>query len=178
MPVDLASFVRGLFPDASAELRALQQSVIDNGSLLPVDFLSIQDLLDVAGYSDQENLHVLLLLMFLSREEGSLSVEVSSAGLGARLGDLVSGDQAGVWSRRILDDLDQQRFPSLIGSSLPDSLPLFLHGRGDKRHLYFHKLLRSETTLVEELRKRLHSNCEPEVASEGIVPRLRFGLTV
>src|SRR5271163_4302905 len=94
---DLASFVRGLFPTASAELRGLHQCVVDNGSLLPVDFLSIQDLLAVAGYSDQETLHALLLLMFLALEEGSLSIELSEAGLGRRLADL-GGESAQLWT--------------------------------------------------------------------------------
>ena len=71
------------------------------------------------------------------------------------MADLAGDDQAGYWTPRILADLERIWFPRLIGPSPRDSKPLLLHTMGDKRHLYFHKFLRSEMVLRDELLKRL-----------------------
>jgi exodeoxyribonuclease V alpha subunit len=163
MPADLPSFVRSLFPGASADLRALHQSAIDNGPLLPLDFLSVQDLLAISDYGDHESLHVLLMLMFLALEEGSLSIEVSQVGLANRLADLCGNEKAENWSRRICDDLKVLGFPNLIGSSPRDSKPLLLCARGHRQYLYFQKYHRSEMVLRDELLKRLRANPPAEI---------------
>ena len=158
MPGDLATFVRHLFPKASPPLLALFDGAIENAALLHTDFLSIHDLLDLSSYHDHENLHVLLLLMFLALSEGSLCLEVSNAGLCRRMAELVSDAQAQTWAEQILGDLGERRFPRLIGSSIQDSKPIILHDSADRQHLYFHKYLHSELILRDELRKRVTSD--------------------
>jgi exodeoxyribonuclease V alpha subunit len=171
MSGELLNLVRNLFPGAGAPLRALHQSVVDNGPLLPVDFLSIQDLLALSDYGDQESLHVLLLLMFLALQEGSLCVEISRPGLASRLSDLVGDEQADPWVTSILADLAEGRFPRLIGNSPQDARPLLLCSSGERQFLYFHKYLRSESALGDELRQRLRAR-EP-VAEVDWQPILR-----
>jgi len=155
MPTELTSFVRHLFPPASAELLALFDSAIDNAAPLFTDFLSIRDLLDISGCQDHESLHVLLLLMFLALEEGSLCVEIAPAALQRRLTDLAAEPHAKEWAERIVADLEQHKFPELIGRSPDDGKPLLLFSNGDKAYLYFHKFLRSELVLRKQLDARI-----------------------
>lgn len=164
--MDLSRLVRELFPQASPELAALYAGAIDNAALLQADFLSVRDLIDLSGHTEHESLQALLLVMFVALSEGSLCVESSPAGLARRLADLEPTAPARVaetWAQRISADLEQQRFPNLIGPSSTDDMPVLLHTQNGRSHLYFHKYLRSELVFQRELQRRLHPAAEDGV---------------
>lgn len=171
-----SGFVGNLFPAASAELRRLYEGAAVNGGLLHTDFHTVHDLLELAGYADQEPLHALLLVMLLALDEGSPCVEASAASLARRLDDLAGEDAAQEWARRILAGLQAPGFPELIGTAtarpanilavrcIEERRPIVRCQRGDRTFLYFQKYLQHETRFREELHKRLQ---EGETAPPG-----------
>jgi len=94
MPGDLQVCARARFTEARTELRALHRSVIENAPCCRMDSCD-------PGYDrplrlhDRKSLHILMLIMFLALEEGSLSVEnLRGTASQARLADL-AGDESG-----------------------------------------------------------------------------------
>ncbi len=144
-----------LFPEAGEELRQLLASAADNADLSHTDFYTIRDLLDLSGYETEQSLHLLLLIMLLALQEGSLCLEVSLAGLGRYLADLADANTAQDWASSIVTDLDQKKFPALIGQSVEEGKPIVALQTEDHTYLYFQKYLKHEQDLVTELKKRL-----------------------
>ncbi len=151
----LTYFLKELFPQASAELLRLLGGAAENAGLLRGDYFTIRDWLEIAEYGDAEGLVALLLVLMLALEEGSLCVEASAESIARRLTDLVGGDEAQVWAQRILDDLDRDCFPRLIGTTPRDHRPVIRHMIDGRPYLYFQKYLRAELDCHEQIRKRL-----------------------
>jgi exodeoxyribonuclease V alpha subunit len=161
-----------LFPSATEELLRLFQAAEDNASFLWSDFQTISDWLEVAGY-EQETLHVLLLLLILAQEEGSLCIELAQESLTRRLADLTPREEAASWAQRLLADLGNQDFGKLIGSKPDDHLPVIRHDADGRCFLYFQKYLRHEQAFFRLLSGKLvekvsdgHSKNVPQVIRE------------
>src|SRR5262245_29183699 len=119
-----AEYLHDLFPRAGDELLGILAGSAEHAGLILADFQSLRDLVTLADYDDSESLHVLLLLLLVALEEGSLCIELSEAGLRHRLNDLVTEAAAQTWSQRTLTDLEASGFPELIGSSADDDRPV------------------------------------------------------
>jgi exodeoxyribonuclease V alpha subunit len=152
------SFLRDLFPKAGPDLLRLFEAAAENSNLLRVDFYTVRDLVELSGYTTQEALQALLLVMFLALDEGSLCVEASPASLHRRLQDLAGEAAAGAWAQRIVAELCQPGFPTLIGQRVDEGKPVVLRQVGAKTYLYFQKYLKHELALQAELRRRLGSS--------------------
>jgi len=153
-----SSFLRDLFPEAEPELLRLFEAAAENSNLLRVDFYTIRDLVELSGYTTQEALQALLLVMLLALDEGSLCVEASQASLQRRLQDLAGEAAAGAWAQRIVAELRQPGFPTLIGQRVDEGKPVLLRQVGAQTYLYFQKYLKHELVLQAELRRRLGSS--------------------
>src|ERR1700720_2451294 len=123
-------FLRDLFPEAGPELLRLFEAAAENSNLLRVDFYTIRDLVELSGYATQEALQALLLVMLLALDEGSLCVEASPASLQRRLQDLAGEAAAGAWAQRIVAELWQPGFPTLIGQRVDEGKPVVLRQVG------------------------------------------------
>lgn len=146
-----------LFPKASPELLRLFQAAQENAAYPLCSFHTIRDWLEIAGY-DHESLHVLVLLLILAEEEGSLCIELSGANLQRRLAELVDAQDAQAWADRILTDLEDQGFPELIGASVDDDRPIIQYRSQDRKYLYFQRFLRHELQFVRTFQERLKGN--------------------
>jgi exodeoxyribonuclease V alpha subunit len=163
-PPELPELLRELFPQAGPRLRRLYHDIHSHSGLLATDFYTIRDLLELSGYAEREPLHALLLALLLALDEGSLCVELSRPALARRLAVPGNEDEADFWAGQVLQALDADTFPNLIGSSEDDSRPVVLHRLGERSYLYFQKYLRSENLLRGALLRRLAE------ASAGGVP--------
>jgi exodeoxyribonuclease V alpha subunit len=168
-------FLHDLFPKATPGLLNLFAGASENADLQQTDFYTIRDLLDLSGYENDEALCVLLLVMLLALNEGSLCVEASAEGFARRLADIAEEDVVQKWADQALAGLASGGFPSLFGRLLEENKPVVLLEIEDRSCLYFQKYLRHEQGLVECLQKRLQSGTSPlpgnlrEVVQEVLV---------
>jgi exodeoxyribonuclease V alpha subunit len=144
-----------LFPGASAELIALYERARENAGLLDTDLYTIDDLVQLSGYVNDEPLHALLLALLLALGEGSLCVEASEDGLERHFAELAGPDQAREWSRRIVERLGDEAYAELMGQKVGDGKPVVLHTVEGTRYLYFQKYLKHEQELAALLSARL-----------------------
>jgi exodeoxyribonuclease V alpha subunit len=147
-------YLAELFPDASKDLLAILQSARENAGLLQSDCQTIRDWLDITGYQ-QESLIVLLLLMILAQDEGSLCIKISRESFTQRLNDLATPDKIPLWADLLAADLAKQDFSKLIGTTQNDNRPVIRHVAGDREYLYFQKFLRHEQEFAEAFRAKL-----------------------
>jgi exodeoxyribonuclease V alpha subunit len=147
--------MRQLLSGRTRDLVRLYDEALEEGGLVPTDFYTVHDLLDLSGCLDQEPLHALLLAMLLALDEGSLCVEASEDGLTRRLHDLVGQEEARSWARRILEALAETACTALIGATAADGKPVLLYQGGQRRYLYFQKYFKQEESLAASLRARL-----------------------
>jgi exodeoxyribonuclease V alpha subunit len=155
--------LRELFPHGSDALLRLVLLAEENASLLRSDVYALKDWLEIAGY-DHECLHVLLLLLVLAHEEGSLCLELSADNLTRRLRELLEcagpsqtspEEEARLWAQRVLDEFAGHDFSKLIGTRPDDNRPVIQHVAGSRRFLYFQKLLRNELEFAQLFEARL-----------------------
>ncbi|HEV3120012.1 MAG TPA: exodeoxyribonuclease V subunit alpha [Gemmataceae bacterium] len=151
----LSSFLRAVFPERGEDFLRLCETAAENSNLLRVDFYTIRDLVELSGYTNQEALHVLLLLMLLALDEGSLCIDASKTGLARRLADLAGTAEAQAWAGCIATHLDAGNYSLLIGERVDEGKPVVLRKSGMRTYLYFQKYLKHELALQAELRRRL-----------------------
>jgi exodeoxyribonuclease V alpha subunit len=152
-----------LLEGKSAELRQLYQGAAANSGLLASDYMTVGDLLDLSGYCAEEPLHVLLLILMATLDEGSLCVEITRERLQSRLAALAGPDLVGNWPERILDGLSRHGYPALLTTADHPDKPIIKYlARGEPTlpvrqgmYLYFQKLFTQERLLARLLRQRL-----------------------
>ena len=156
-----ADLLERLTPAGPAR-RRLYEAAHTHTSLATVDYLTIRDLAERAQVGEDLALEAALVALFLGFAEGSLCTPLDPGTIARRLDWLDDDLDAGALVTTFLANLDAGRYERLIGAAGPDGafpfLPIICR-TGDrdpaKRHLYFHKHLRSETDLKERLRARL-----------------------
>ncbi len=153
--ITISPFIAELTQRRSEKLQQLFAIAEQNTNLLANDFLTIRDLLELTAYRDTEPLWVLLLVMHMALDEGSLCVEFSDYGLSHRLTDLLGDEDARTWSQQMLSEVQVDRFARLIGTDPKDEKPVIIFQNGSKKFFYFQKYLRSEQALSKELTKKL-----------------------
>jgi exodeoxyribonuclease V alpha subunit len=157
-PFQWDDFLGRLFPETGAALRRLLASAANSANLVPTDFYTLRDLLDLSGYSGHEPLYALLLVLLVALDEGSVCIEASAEGLSRRLRDLVDdAAEARRWARRIAAHLHGPGYAELIGDRGDDGLPLVRRRIADRTYLYFQRYFTHEGLLREALRTRLEA---------------------
>jgi len=151
---DIPEYLPDQFPAVSEDVLRLFAAAAENANLLPTDFYTIRDLLDLSGSTSPETLHVLLLCLFLALEEGSLCVDASVPGLERRLSDLTDEASAKTWAVRMVADL-RSGFPELIGTETHGDTPVVQVTVGGRQFLYFQKYLHHESVFHDALEKRV-----------------------
>ena len=154
-PTPLTYVLNDLFPKAGPQLLRLLAAAAENASLLRGDYFTMRDWLEISGDEGEESAVVLLLVMMLSLEEGSLCVTASAESIAGRLSDLVGADEALAWAQRVLDDVARDGFPRLIGAAPGDHRPVIRHAIGERDYFYFQKYLQAERQVYEQFQQRL-----------------------
>jgi exodeoxyribonuclease V alpha subunit len=150
---EIPDYLRDRFPETGEDVLRLLAAAADNAGLLPADFYTIGDLLDLSEVTGPEML-LLLLCLHLALEEGSLCVEASFGGLERRLSDLTDETAAKTWAGRIVAALPSG-VPNLIGTEVHGDKPVVLVSAGNTQFLYFQRFLVHESIFHDALRKRL-----------------------
>lgn len=162
--VDQHFFLKGIFPNAGPALCRLLQGAADNSNLLRTDYYSIRDWLEIAHCASCDEAYALLLLMLTALEEGSVCIETTEDCLIRRLGDLVSGEEAIEWVRRVRAVLASDTLRALIGDDALDHKPLIQRTAHGRSFVYFQKLLRAELEFEQELANRLAAKPPTDVS--------------
>jgi exodeoxyribonuclease V alpha subunit len=151
----LTYVLKDLFPEASPQLLRLLEAAAENAGLLRGDWFTLRDWLEISEYAGEESVVVLLLVLMLSLDEGSLCVAASAESIAGRLTDLVGPDEALAWAQRVLDDVARDGFPRLIGAAPGDHRPVIRHAIGDRVYFYFQKYLKAERDVYAQFQLRL-----------------------
>jgi exodeoxyribonuclease V alpha subunit len=153
---EIPDYLRDRFPEAGEDVLRLFAAAAENANLLPTDFFTIGDLLDLSGSACSQTLPVLLLCLHLALEDGSLCIEASAAGLERRLSDLTDEESAKMWANRIMVDV-RAGWPGFVGREARGDTPVVLVTAHDRQFLYFQKYLLHESIFHDALAKRLES---------------------
>jgi exodeoxyribonuclease V alpha subunit len=156
-PPYLHRIVRELFPNIGEELGLLLDGAVENSGLLASDYMTLRDLLELSGYTGDEPLCALLLVLLTALDAGSLCVEVSRERLAHRLADLSSASVVGRWPERIVASLSDHGYPELIADGDRPDKPIVRRRIGGRTFLYFQKQHGHERELAQLLGRRLES---------------------
>lgn len=151
MTNDLALLPKQLFPAATPRVLALHAAAASE--IDPIDLYTIRDLTELSNRPDDEELHVLLLLMLLAVGEGSACIEFSEENLCRRLADFIPEPEAAAWAAAIVTARD--RHTELIGECAEDGKPLVFHERGGRTYCYFQRYFKDERSLEHALQSHL-----------------------
>jgi exodeoxyribonuclease V alpha subunit len=154
-PPYLHRMVHELFPDIGEELRLLFDGAAENSGLLASDYMTLRDLLELSGYTSEEPLYALLLVLLTALDAGSLCVEISPERLSQRLADLAGAPVVGPWPKRLVAALADHGYPDLIADGDRPDKPIVCRRIGGRTFLYFQKQHGHERELAELLGRRL-----------------------
>ncbi|MCU0615009.1 MAG: AAA family ATPase [Desulfobacterales bacterium] len=121
-------------------------------NLLPlIDYMTIWDLIQLSGYSDDYTLFPILLCMFDTLQEGSLCLDLEKRNLTDRLQVFANKQVSSDIAEKFLSGLDQNRYNGFISRNHDQFMPLVLSESENRRLLYFQKYYVFE----KQLRKRI-----------------------
>jgi exodeoxyribonuclease V alpha subunit len=125
-------------------------------TLLPlIDYLTIWDLIQPAGYSDDYTLCAILICMFDTLQEGSLCLDLEKSRLKNRLQTFTDKQVASDTAEKFLSGLDQHQYDGFISWDCDQFLPLVLSEFQNRRLLYFQKYYVFEKQLKKRIEKFL-----------------------
>ncbi|MFO8084062.1 MAG: exodeoxyribonuclease V subunit alpha [Desulfobacterales bacterium] len=126
-------------------------------ALLPlIDYLTIRDLLQLAGYDDNDvPLFAVLLCMFDSLQEGSLCLNIEKDSLTKRLLVFAQPDAASDTAEKFLDAIDKHQYDDFICRDQDHYKPLVLSYHPGGKLLYFQKYYVYEKKLQQKLNRLL-----------------------
>lgn len=122
-------------------------------ALLPViDYLTIWDLLQLAGYDDHDApLFAILLCMFDILQEGSLCLNLEIVSLKKRLQVFTYKDMASDLAENFLKGLENHKYDDFISRDQDDYKPLVFSETENRALLYFQKYYLSERKLQKKI---------------------------
>jgi exodeoxyribonuclease V alpha subunit len=125
-------------------------------TLLPIiDYLTIRDLVQLGGFSDDYVLFAVLLCMFNSLQEGSLCMDLEPNNLKNRLQAFTDKQVSSDTAEKFLSGLDQNQYDGFISWNRDQFMPLVISEFENKRLLYFQKYFVFEKQLKKRIEKLL-----------------------
>lgn len=127
-------------------------------ALLPlIDYLTIWDLLQLAGYDDNDvPLLAVLIGMFDTLQEGSLCQNLEKSSLIKRLQAFASPEDASDMAEKFLAGLENHRYDDFISWDQDQYKPLVISSHKNKQLLYFQKYYVYEKKLRKKIRQLLN----------------------
>jgi exodeoxyribonuclease V alpha subunit len=157
-----------IFPGGDEKIEAIYRGSLLNLDLQTFDYMTIRDLASFEDAAD-DVLHVLLISMCISLNEGSLCLRLEKEALSNQIQRFV-GDTAGEYAEKVLNHLERNRYPSLVSADITAFMPL-IHTDG---YLFFQKYLKSKLTL-EKVIDHLLDRSSAAVPPVGL-PRMEKAL--
>jgi exodeoxyribonuclease V alpha subunit len=125
-------------------------------TLLPIiDYLTIRDLVQLGGFSDDYVLFAVLLCMFNSLQEGSLCMDLETSNLKNRLQAFTDKQVSSDTAEKFLSSLDQNQYDGFISWNRDQFMPLVISEFENKKLLYFQKYFVFEKQLKKRIQKLL-----------------------
>jgi exodeoxyribonuclease V alpha subunit len=125
-------------------------------TLLPViDYLTIRDLIQLAGYQDNDVLFAVLLCMFDTLQQGSLCLDLEKNNLKSRLQAFSDKQVSSDTAEKFLSGLDQNQYDGFISRNRDQFMPLVVSEIENRKLLYFQKYYVFERQLKKRIEKFL-----------------------
>jgi exodeoxyribonuclease V alpha subunit len=125
-------------------------------TLLPViDYLTIRDLMQLAGYQDDYVLFAILLCMFETLQQGSLCLDLEKDNLKSRLIAFADKQVSSDIAEKFLSGLDRNQYNDFISRNRDQFMPLVLSEIENRKLLYFQKYYVFERQLKKRIEKFL-----------------------
>jgi exodeoxyribonuclease V alpha subunit len=125
-------------------------------TLLPlIDYLTIRDLMQLAGYQDDYVLFAILLCMFETLQQGSLCLDLEKNNLKSRIQAFSDKQVSSDTAEKFLSALDQNQYDGFISRNCDQFMPLVLSEIENRRLLYFQKYYVFERQLKKRIEKFL-----------------------
>jgi exodeoxyribonuclease V alpha subunit len=125
-------------------------------TLLPlIDYLTIRDLMQLAGYQDNYVLFAILLCMFETLQQGSLCLDLEKNNLKNRLQAFSDKQVSSDTAEKFLSGLDQNQYEGFISKNRDQFVPLVLSEIENRKLLYFQKYYVFERQLKKRIEKFL-----------------------
>jgi exodeoxyribonuclease V alpha subunit len=125
-------------------------------TLLPlIDYLTIRDLMQLAGYQDDYILFAVLLCMFETLQQGSLCLDLEKNNLKSRLQAFSDNQVSSDTAEKFLSALAQNQYEGFISKNCDQFMPLVLSEIENRRLLYFQKYYVFERKLKKRIEKFL-----------------------
>ena len=125
-------------------------------TLLPlIDYLTIWDLIQLAGYSEDYTLVAILICMFDTLQEGSLCLDLKKNNLKNRLQAFTDKQVSSETTEKFLYGLDQNQYDGFISRDRDRFMPLVLSEFENRRLLYFQKYYVFEKQLKKRIERLL-----------------------
>ena len=137
-------------------------------TLLPlIDYLTIWDLIQLGGFSEDYPLVAVLLCMFDALQEGSLCLDLEKRNLQNRLHNFADKKTSVDTAENFLAALNQNQYQGFISHNRDEFRPLVLSERENRRLLYFQKYYVFENQLRKRIdRALLLSDTQAEDSAE------------
>lgn len=137
--------------------------------LLPlIDYLTIWDLTQLSGHSDDPTLFAILLCMFDALQEGSLCLDLEKNNLERRLQVFTHKQVASDTAEQFLSRLSQDQYDGFISRNKDLFMPLVLSETKHRRLLYFQKYFVFEKQLKNRIDRFLSVS---EVHAENLLKK-------
>ncbi|MCK4795789.1 MAG: exodeoxyribonuclease V subunit alpha, partial [Spirochaetes bacterium] len=143
----------------------IYKAAIKNLELPIVDYLTIRDLIQLSGYTDDVPLHAILLCMFMSLNEGSLCIKLTKDSIINRLFFLKDSDDDKNSESAIIElaeiiqnNLKNNIYSKLISDNSNEYVPLIKISD----YLYFQKYFIHEKSIEEYIKQllKIHKKTE------------------
>ena len=122
-----------------------------------LDYMNIQDLVEMSGYENDAPLIAVLISMFGVLQEGSLCLDLEEERLYTGLLSFIEEERAGEIAREFLSGLSRDKYKGLITKNGDEYLPLILSETKGIKLLYFQKFYLHEKFLRLRLEALLRS---------------------
>lgn len=142
----------------SNELLSIYEGAAQNLDLRSIDYCTIRDLVKIAGSNDV-SLHLILIAMFVSLNEGSVCLKLSRESLekklkaitGRNIGTIIKTIQSNIEKFTELIHVKDATASALFNNQRDEYKPLILVLEGDSYYLYFQKYYVAEQKLKQYL---------------------------
>ncbi len=130
-----------VFPAGDEKTGSIYRGSLQHLDLQIVDYMMIRDLASFSDASD-DALHVLLISMCMSLNEGSLCLNLERETLTHQIRRFV-GDTAEDYTEKIIGNIKRNKYPTLVSTGMSDFMPLIYYDGT----LFFQKYLRNKLSL-------------------------------
>lgn len=144
-----------IFPKRDDKLENFLKAAIEEEDLFLIDYMTINDLIDLSEHKTDTPLIVILICMFASLNEGSICMSIDKLFLTKLLERFVNNEEALYHVKTFLTSLNNGLYANLITNEKNVYFPLVYQKNGKAELLYFKKYFDHEKSLENKIRTLL-----------------------